>query len=307
MNAAGSTMERVEYKGWKNCWRLSDGNVDLVVTTDIGPRIIRFGFVGGENMFHESPGDIGKTGGDKWISYGGHRLWHAPEVSPRTYAPDNSPVSAEKKGQWLIVSCPKEETTGIRKELHIRLTEAPAGEGRAEILHVLHNENPWAVQFAPWAITVMTAGGTAILPLPPRGTHADNLLPTCSLATWAYTNMGDPRWSWLEKHVLLRQDVNAKGPQKVGVMSPAGWLAYAVNGNLFAKKAAYVKGVVYPDLGSNIESFTNSSMLELETLGPLAFVEASAAVEHREEWRLVKGVKPPSSDAEIEKTFLSKL
>ena len=29
----------------------------------------------------------GKTGGSEWHIYGGHRLWHAPEVMPRTYYP----------------------------------------------------------------------------------------------------------------------------------------------------------------------------------------------------------------------------
>jgi hypothetical protein len=307
MKAEGAVMERVEYRGWKNCWRISDGAVDLVVTTDVGPRIIRFGFTGGDNMFHESPSDLGKAGDSKWVSYGGHRLWHAPESNPRTYAPDNTSVSAEKKGSWLVISCPREESTGIRKEMHIRLTPAPSGEGKAEILHILINENLWAVELAPWAITVMAAGGSAVMPLPPRGRHEDNLLPTSSLATWAYTDMSDPRWSWLEKHIILRQDPQAKGPQKVGIRSPAGWLAYAVNGNLFAKKAAFLEGAIYPDMGCNVECFTNPVMLELETLGPLGRMEPGAAVQHREEWLLVKGVKPPSSDAEIDKLILPKL
>ncbi len=307
MKAEGGTMERIEYRGWKNCWRISDGVVDLVVTADVGPRIIRFGFIGGDNMFHESPGEAGKTGGRQWMAYGGHRLWHAPESNPRTYAPDNSPVMAEKKGSWLVVESPREESTGIRKEMHVRLTAAPSGEGRAEILHFLFNENLWAVKLAPWALTVMAGGGTTVIPLPPRGTHAENLLPTGQLATWAYTDMGDPRWSWLAKHIILRQDPAAKGPQKIGVKCPAGWLAHAVNGNLFVKKAEFRQDAVYPDFGSNVECFTNAEMTELETLGPLAGIEPKGSVLHREEWALMKGVKPPSSDAEIEKFILPKI
>ena len=86
-------MEKVEYKGWSNCVRLSNDLVDLIATTDVGPRIIRFGFVGGENEFKEYEDMMGQTGGDEWRTYGGHRLWHAPEVQPRTYFPDNAPIS----------------------------------------------------------------------------------------------------------------------------------------------------------------------------------------------------------------------
>ncbi len=307
MKSENASIERIEYRGWKNCWRLSDGAVDLVVTSDVGPRIIRFGFTGGENMFKESEAEAGKTGGAEWRSYGGHRLWHAPESVPRTYWPDNTAVTAEKRGEWLVVTAQVEGNTGIRKEVRVRLTAASAGEGRAEIVHVLHNENLWAVELAPWAITVMAEGGTAVMPLPPRGRHEDNLLPTCSMAMWAYVNMSDPRWSWLEKHVLLRQDVKAKGPQKIGLRSPAGWLAYAVKGNLFIKKAAFSEGAAYPDMGSNIECFTNPDMLELETLGPLCRIEPKASVEHREEWALIRGVKQPAGDADVEKTILSRM
>ena len=38
-------MERVEYGGWANCYRLHNDVVELIVTADVGPRIIRFGFV----------------------------------------------------------------------------------------------------------------------------------------------------------------------------------------------------------------------------------------------------------------------
>ena len=43
-------VEKIEYKGWHNCYRVSNGEVELVVTGDVGPRIIRFGFVGGQNL-----------------------------------------------------------------------------------------------------------------------------------------------------------------------------------------------------------------------------------------------------------------
>ncbi len=46
-------MERISYKHFGNCYRLGNDQVDMLVTGEFGPRIIRFGFVGAENEFAE--------------------------------------------------------------------------------------------------------------------------------------------------------------------------------------------------------------------------------------------------------------
>jgi hypothetical protein len=47
-------IERSPYGGWPNCYRPSNGHLELVVTSDVGPRIIRCGFPGGgQNFFQE--------------------------------------------------------------------------------------------------------------------------------------------------------------------------------------------------------------------------------------------------------------
>src|SRR5215469_11064337 len=55
--AAGAAVkvEKVNYAGWPNCYKVSNGEVELIVTGDVGPRIIRFGFAGGQNLLKEFP------------------------------------------------------------------------------------------------------------------------------------------------------------------------------------------------------------------------------------------------------------
>ncbi len=54
-------VEKVEFKGWKNNLKLSNGTVELIATLDVGPRVIRYGFAGGENMLEvESLGPLTK-------------------------------------------------------------------------------------------------------------------------------------------------------------------------------------------------------------------------------------------------------
>lgn len=41
---------KINYKGWCNSFRVSNGKLELVVLADVGPRIIRYGFVGDVNQ-----------------------------------------------------------------------------------------------------------------------------------------------------------------------------------------------------------------------------------------------------------------
>ena len=86
------TVEKVEFGGWKNNLRISNGQAELIVTLDVGPRIISYRLANGKNVFKEFKDQLGKTGGDEWVPYGGHRLWVGPEDLTRSYAADNGPV-----------------------------------------------------------------------------------------------------------------------------------------------------------------------------------------------------------------------
>lgn len=297
-------MRKVAYRGWKSCYRLDNGTIELVVTADVGPRVIRFGFVGAENEFAEYDEMMGKTGGAGWRIYGGHRLWHAPEMAPRTYYPDNQPVQVSERGSVVHVVQPVEKTTGIQKEIDIRLSPRRA---RVQLTHRLRNTNPWAIDLSVWALSVMAKGGRCIVPLPPRGSHPKDLPASNTLTLWAYTDLSDPRWTWGRKYVLLRQDPRAGDPQKIGAMVPDGWAAYARGGHLFVKQFPFVPGATHPDYGCNFETFTNGDMLEVESLGPMTRLEPGAVAEHVEHWSLFRGMPVPANDREVDRHVLPKV
>jgi len=298
-------MEKISYKGWKNCYRLKNDQVELIITGDVGPRIIHFGFIGDWNEFCEFPDMLGKTGGDEWRIYGGHRLWHAPEAQPRTYFPDNEPVSVELNDPIVQVVQPTETTTGIQKEMDIYLD--PDG-AHVRITHRLINNGLWGVELAPWALSVMAPGGKVIIPLPPRGSHTDgDLLPANLLTLWSYTNLADPRWYFGRKYIMLRQDPSLEEAQKIGVLVPDGWAAYANRSHLFVKTFNFMSEALYPDFGCSVETFTNADFIELETLGPLSWLEPGEMVEHEEDWFLFKGVPLPKSDSDIDRDILPKV
>ena len=250
---------KVAYQGWSNCYRLSNELVEVILTTDVGPRLMRFGFIG-ENELAEFPGDLGKTGGNEFRLYGGHRLWHAPESRERTYCPDNVPVRLEQGAESVRVIQPTETTTGIQKEMEISLSP---NDAHLRILHRVRNHNLWTVELSVWALTAMAPGGTAIIPLPPRGKHPEDLLPSSTLTVWPYTDLSDSRLRWGRKYVLFHQDLDRPSPLKIGASVPDGWAAYVRSEHVFVKAFQHIPGVTYPDFGCSLEAFADGEMLEL--------------------------------------------
>jgi hypothetical protein len=278
-------MDKLSYGGWPNCIKLSNGEMEVVVTTDVGPRIIRCGFIGGANLLKEYKEQMGRTGDKEWLLYGGHRLWHAPESIPRTYWPDNIPVKAEMDGSTLKLTQPLEQTTRIEKQIEITLD---AKENHATVLHRLINRNLWDVKLAPWAMSVMAAGGRAIYPQEKFIPHSEHLLPARPLVLWHYTNMADPRWNWGDKYIQLKQDPNATTNTKVGFLNTPGWTAYVLGEDVMVKRFRHDPDGEYPDYGCNTETYTDSDMLEVETLGALVNLAPGACAEFTEHWILGK-------------------
>ncbi len=290
------TIEKIAFQGWPNCYRVSNGVVEFVATTDVGPRIIRFGFVGGANLFFVRDDFAGQTGGTEWKNYGGHRIWHAPEDKVRTYEPDNSPIAATPINNGLKLTMQPEQRSGIEKEIEITLDPASS---EVRVVHRLRNAGPWPIELAPWAITVMAPGGFAIAPMP-TAFHPDRLLPNRALTLWPYTDMRDDRWLWGTDYVLLRQKVvSGQERTKVGINSNLGWAAYYLKPYLFLKRFTYVEGTRYPDYNSSLEVFSNNRMLELETLAPLVTLQPGATVTHEERWELHRDLELAFSEDDV--------
>jgi hypothetical protein len=293
-------IEKVSYHNWQNCFQISNPNLSLTVTTDVGPRILRFGLPGKPNIFYEDQAQLGMTGGDEWRAYGGHRFWVAPE-GDRTYFPDNHPVAVVTLSNGLCLTPPLEELTGFQKSIQIELSpDFP----KIHLTHKLTNRTTHPSNAAPWALTVMTSGGVAILPHSPRCDWPGKLTAQNTLSLWSYTDLSDPRWTLGKRYILLRQTGGESKPQKIGMYNSEGWAAYLVNGFLFIKFFTTTPDSGYPDLNSNLETWTNHAFLELETLGILVNLEPGQTITHIEEWFLFGDVSAVTNDDEVDKFVL---
>jgi hypothetical protein len=138
----------VPYLGRERNVRLSNGDVELVVPTEYGPRVMRYAKVGGENVLREVSMDEQSydTALGRWHIRGGHRLWYAPESDPGSYHPDDAPVAIEVEGARVTVVQDVEAHSHLQKSITVEL--APEGS-HVRLQHRLVNRGASPVQLAP--------------------------------------------------------------------------------------------------------------------------------------------------------------
>ena len=273
---------------------LQTDHASLMVTLDAGPRVLHYALKDSldqaDNVFHVFTGDLAGGQQDQWLSMGGHRLWLAPEVTS-TYFPDNNPVQLEQTGANEVILSPPAEPL-VQKQIGIEMFEDSSTVCLTHRITALEDlEQP----VAAWALTVMKAGGTAEVPLPPAAPHPadapadaeapDSYLPDRHLALWSYTRLNDARFEWKADSLLIRQQSGTRS-LKIGLLHELGAVSYTVNDLQFTKTVAFEDGAVYPDRNSNLEIYTNGEMLELETLSPLRRLRSGESITHRETWTL---------------------
>lgn len=273
--------------------KLTNGEVEVVVSTEFGPRVLELRRVGRENVF----GDLSDAPpkptpfGDAWRIRGGHRLWLAPEDPVTTYFPDNAPLRVEGDARVVTVTQPVEPHTHVEKEITLELL----GGTRVRVTHRMRNRGALPIDVTLWALSVLRTGGVALLPQPPYAPFPDALLPARPIVTWQYVKMSDPRFEWGDRFVRVEQDPSLKTPQKIGAFDVVGTVGYASRGELFVKRHAPMRGA-HVDFGCNVEIFVNGDFLELETLSPTRRIGPNETAEHVEEWTIL----PIASDHDDE-------
>lgn len=283
-------MQEVPFRHWQRNAELTSGRATLIVTLEVGPRIIHAGIDGGPNLFFNFADGQGGIGDGDYQLYGGHRLWIAPEEPGKTMQPDNDPVEYRLiDGEHQFHSKP--DINRVSKVLAI----TAHGDERFTIRHTVTNHNAFDIELATWALSMIDAGGTVFFPQPPFESHQDRVLPNRPITTWGYTKLADPRWTWGDRVASLRQD-NEMGPQKIGTFVAQGYAAAEIKGHLLVKSFPALEGEPYPDLGCNFETFTNQDMIEIESLSPMTLLASGESIDHVEHWRIFPNQTVPRED-----------
>ena len=292
------TVTEITYRNFGRCVKLDNGTASVIITVDVGPRIISYCLNGRENMlledvdreFRDDSQELrdyfgeGKT----WYIYGGHRLWSSPESYPHSYVPDNEPVmwSRADMGENVGICLTSPVTrTGQQHTTYVWLDRDNAGTSKVQICHNITNVSGAIVTLAPWAMTVCAAGAVEIFP---QSARDNGLLSNRRNVFWSYSDISDERFFLGNKYGTLRQVKGAPSKFKIGMNNEDGWAAVVNRGQIFLKNFHMEIDGNYPDYGCNFETFTNGIFLECESLGELKTLKNGQKVSLVEDWELIE-------------------
>ena len=289
------TVKEIEFSNFGKCIEISNGKCDVVITKEIGPRIIRVGLVGKENVMFN---DVERTNitwdktmdehfyqGAKWINYGGHRLWVSPEKMPDTYFPDDKPVKVEFIENGALFVQPEQTMNGVACSYSVTMDEA----GEITVTHFVKNISAEQKRLSPWAITVLNKGGLEIMI---NNTLETGLLPNRRIVAWPYTSLADERLYLGKDYITLKQK-EIDQAFKLGLDLHKGTALYAYKDTVFVKKYEHKMDAEYDDFGVSFETYTNANILEMETIGTVHYLEPGEVATHTEKWYVYENVGTP--------------
>jgi hypothetical protein len=165
------------FAGWEKNLKLFNDSVEVIITLEVGPRIISYRPLEGRSVFKLVDQEAGKSNEEGWRIRGGHRLWIAPEDFGKkdglTYARDNSQVEHAIDDEFTVrVSQLIENPAKIHREMVITLERTGP---KVTVEHRITNKTGAALELAPWAVSVMAPAGYAVIPQPPSGTHPQRI------------------------------------------------------------------------------------------------------------------------------------
>lgn len=289
--------EFLQAKNYPNIGRamkLSNGVFDVIVTLDVGPRIMHFSLAGKKNMFNDDCSLIeNMPDGKTWYSYGGHRVWHAPEAFTRSYAIDDKPLEKyELTENGICMYREEEEWTHIQKIIEIEFKE-----DRLVVYNRLVNKGAWPAEMAVWGQTSFAKDSLLVCPVTQRGT---GLLPNASYVMWPYARMNDPRAYFGQRFITVNTDSVNPEAFKFGYPDEMGWAALINFDMCLIKSFKHDRKGTYPDMGCSFESYTQNWGGEIEDLTPLKIVKPGKMYEHKNEWFIFDNVKRPDPRNEDE-------
>ena len=278
-------MNQVRFADFE-CLQFEHAGIQCIVTTEVGPRVLFFGRPNGFNHFFVKAEHMGLRDG-LYHSFGGHRLWLAPEDRLRTYTPDSSPVKVEATASSITLASGP-DCFGVSKSIRFVFD----AQNAIRVDHWFTNFGIQEIQHAPWAVTVMAPGGFLTVPMHTIRPQSENLLPVSPLVLWGYTDLSDERYSIHREVIRLRQ-LPVESPTKFGICLEKGIASYSNAGQSFLKIWETDPQSTFTDMGCNFEAYTRHDMLEVESLGSIQQVQPGCKSNvHTEFWQLIEGECP---------------
>ncbi len=266
-------VERIDYKGWTQAYKLSNGSVDLIFVPQIG-RIMHFGWAGDKNLIWENAKFAGKTvdlsaPGKDWMNFGGDKLWNAPQDRwgwPPDPAIDAGNVEVEVlPDHALRITGKTSSKHGIRFIREIELD--PTGPG-VTLTNAIENVSKADQEWSVWQVCQVISPEYVAIPASPKGSgfyaFPDNPPDGAHL-------------SWPDGEIRLKR--NSAKPAKIGSDSRAGWVKALIGDTFITLRVPKVGDGKFPHGGSVQEAYTNTdpdAYIEMEVASPIQKLKPGA-------------------------------
>ena len=312
--AKSPTVEEISFHGWDGV-RLNNGIIDAVCVPEIGGRLMQFS-LGAHDFLFMNPDLLGQHftfdehAGDgtiiNWKNYGGAKTWPAPQGWDGEGQWPGPPDPVLDSGRYaletnqddgrasVLMTSPPDARSGLRIR---RLISVEDASSRLTLDLSFENISDRAIRWSIWDVAQMLCS-TA------DGKLNDDCwlyIPTDAKRERPYEIMfGDdnPQYQLdAESGLLAVQYQGIVG--KIGVHSPAGWIAFADRraGFVLCMQFPFQRDAEYPDKGATVECWTESPgapspipirspgyILEAEVLGPLFALAPQKTASQRITW-----------------------
>jgi hypothetical protein len=282
----GIEVKEVDCGEQGRCVRISNHFIDIIVSIDYGPRIVRIGFLDGPNLLYWDGDQRNVFANDNLKSYygpqtafhvyGGHRVSLAPDRMPQSYYPDNEPVVYSLLGGGVRFTPPRQKGNDVQLFFEVMMgTDA----SDIMIINKMRNCSHERKHCSLCGSTMMEPGGIVIIPQ--NVSNEEKHLPNRNFSLWPFSSFRDERLFLGDKYILAKQAPYGKN-LKFGVNDLQGWAGYSNRGCTLVKRFVHAVGQPYPDFGSSLETYICDDYAELRTLSPLYNVEPGEGIRHVE-------------------------
>jgi len=279
MEGFESMIEKTKFTGFDAVRLVNEKKDELIVLTEIGPRIISFKPEGKDNFFYVNAAELQQKvrEAETWYALGGTRLWISPEVR-LTYTPDNSPSETIIENDILTVISPIDHETKLRKTIKIEVKS-----NSYLITYGLKNEGKYLITAGLWALSCLSPIKGAEIYLPWGESTEWNVKDMKYWRSWlgVGTDIESHQWKPTNEFFIIAPTGEIG---KIGFANHWGFALYRAGDLHFVKKTDYVETAHYPDGGCSFEVYTSKEFHELETLSPLYTIKPGITFTHTEHW-----------------------
>ena len=279
----------VAFRGFEGCWRMTNGNAEVIVAPESGGRLLSYALDGRNILYRDAEVDGDKLTPGKSFHADAGRFDIGPEKHPARPIPRRPVLWA---GKWSSEVCgrlavrltsQKCPSTGVQIE---RLFKLDTHSSHLLVRQTMTNVSSDTTYWCFWSRTLTKAGGICVVPLNPKSKFPKGY----ARYVWGgkpieTANPEEPRIRLVDD--LLALEAVGEKSLKVGLDSSAEWMAYACDGLLFVKRFRYFPKGVYSDaLGFSVAVYLNDRMCELEPISPQAVLKPGESYTFDEEWWL---------------------